>query len=87
MPADPDAPSRPPRVCCEDCGHRWYGAVVAHGLTLIDGCPRCGGQLRFLLLEGETAAPDGEAVDAIAQAAALQPWQVLGVPSTWSGGM
>ncbi len=66
-----------PLVHCTDCGFAWYGRTAAHGLSVIGRCSRCGGSLQF---HGEVQAP--ERADANA---GLQPWQVLGPPTSWAG--
>jgi hypothetical protein len=67
-----------PLVSCDDCGFAWYGRTAAHGLSVIGHCSRCDGSLRF---HGAAEAPEsGE--DARAE---LQPWQVLGTPTSWAG--
>jgi hypothetical protein len=64
-------------VWCEDCRFEWYGPTAAHGLSVLGSCSRCGGRLSFAADElpqpGEVAERE------------LQPWQVLGAPTSWAG--
>ena len=84
VPDTPETPETPgadsaERVRCSGCDFRWYGAIAAHGLSVLGRCPKCGGELQFRsdALAGDRAPT---ASDAAAQRDARQPWQVLGVP-------
>jgi hypothetical protein len=75
-----------PRVSCEDCGFRWFGPTAVHGLSVIGHCPRCGGTLAFheqLAVVG-VARREQELEDIDERASDLQPWQVLGMPTSWA---
>lgn len=68
-----------PRVRCGACAFAWYGATAEHGLRIVGSCPRCGGELDFLVSGGEVAAePAPEALRA------LHPAAVLGRPTSWA---
>jgi hypothetical protein len=72
---------RSPRVRCRGCSFAWFGATSAHGLRIVGSCPRCGGELEFLVAEAEDA-------DAAAQRDREfgdegTPSTVLGVPLGW----
>ena len=71
-----------PRVRCQDCEFAWYGATAAHGLRLVGSCPRCSGELDFLVAE---EAPVG-APAASERLAGLSPAAVLGTPTSWARG-
>jgi hypothetical protein len=68
-----------PRVRCRDCDFAWYGATAAHGLRVMGGCTRCGGELDFFTDdEPTTALPVTERL------AGVSPAAVLGLPTSWS---
>ena len=67
------------RVSCQDCGRSWFGPTAAHGLSVLGQCPRCGGSLRFR----DEPAEDAVGAGASAEPELVQPWQVLGTPSSW----
>lgn len=67
-----------PLVNCEDCGFAWYGRTAAHGLSVVGRCTRCGGTLHF---HGDAPAPERDTP----AGAEVQPWQVLGAPTSWAG--
>jgi hypothetical protein len=69
------APSQP-LVNCIACEFAWYGRTAAHGLSVIGHCPRCGGPLQF---HGDSSGP--ERFERVARN--VQPWQVLGTPTSW----
>jgi hypothetical protein len=66
-------------VWCDDCDFQWHGTISAHGLRVIGHCPRCQGPLRFR----DERASVGR-LEETAAAEELQPWQVLGMPSSWA---
>ena len=65
-----------PLVLCLACERRWHSATLAEGLRALDGCPRCGGALRFA---DAAPAPDAAAPMAVS-CGATEPHLVLGVP-------
>jgi hypothetical protein len=67
-------------VRCDDCGFQWHGTISAHGLRVIGHCPRCQGALRFR----DERASVGRLEETAAAENELQPWQVLGTPSSWA---
>ena len=67
-------------VWCDDCAFEWHGTISAHGLRVIGHCPRCQGALRFRDEPGSIARLE----DRPGRAGELQPWQVLGTPSSWA---
>ena len=72
-PSDLGILARAPAGWCEDCGGRWYSAVMVEGLSALHGCPRCGGTLRIrperaMARRRELVFVDGE------------PQRVLGAP-------
>ena len=70
-----------PRVRCGGCAFEWYGATASHGLRIVGACPRCGGELDFLVpLEAEVDEP--RATDR--REPALHPAAVLGTPTSWA---
>jgi hypothetical protein len=71
-----------PRVQCADCESKWFGAIAAHGLSVLGRCPHCDGQLGF---REDAAPPAGGPDETGAEQAELQPWQVMGAPNSWSG--
>jgi hypothetical protein len=72
-----DEAAAQPLVSCTACGFAWYGRTAAHGLSVIGRCPRCRGALDF---HGGGVEPAG----AEPPESDLQPWQVLGAPTSWS---
>jgi hypothetical protein len=67
-----------PRVRCGGCAFEWFGATSAHGLRIVGACPRCNGELDFLVPdEDEGPAPAREPL-------ALHPASVLGKPTSWA---
>jgi hypothetical protein len=66
-----------PRVRCRDCEFAWYGATAAHGLRLVGSCPRCSGELEFLVVDDEPVAAASEHLTGVSPAA------VLGTPLGW----
>ena len=68
-----------PLVHCTGCGFAWYGRTTAHGLSVIGHCSRCGGALQFHDAVQAPERPAEHAADA-----ELQPWQVLGSPTSWA---
>jgi hypothetical protein len=76
----PDSGPEQSLVCCRQCGFQWFGPTAAHGLSVLGSCSRCGGELRFRAgepLDADAGEPD-------AHHAELQPWQVLGAPTSWA---
>lgn len=77
-----------PRVTCATCGRGWFGTTAAHGLAVLGHCPRCGGELAFSrpapVAVTATLDVDPEC-KADATPSSLEPWQVLGTPTTWDG--
>ncbi len=71
------------RVSCTSCGRQWFGATVAEGLAVLGHCPRCGGEIAFAPEQAAGAAGDRRS-ELIA--AGVQPWQVLGRPTSWDCG-
>ena len=71
-----------PLVWCDDCGFEWHGRISAEGLRVIGSCPRCQGHLEFRD-DSSSTAPATEKPGGGEQEE-LQPWQVLGTPSTWA---
>lgn len=71
-----DSDETRPLVSCRVCGSAWYGAAVAHGLSVLGHCSRCGGALCFADWEA------GVSQDASASEPGdhREPWQVLGRP-------
>ena len=68
----------PALASCEDCGREWHGATAAHGLSVLGHCPRCNGtHLTF-----RDAAATGTVPETASSA--LEPWQVLGTPTSWN---
>jgi hypothetical protein len=63
-----------PRVRCGACAFEWFGPTAAHGLRVIGSCPRCAGDLHFLLDDPEPAQDPARLLRDVAPAA------VLGVP-------
>ena len=70
------------RVRCGTCEFKWFGTIAAHGLSVLGSCPLCGGQLDFRDHEPE---PSDWARAAALERAGLQPWQVMGAPTSWAG--
>lgn len=65
-----------PLVTCASCERTWHSATMAAGLRALDGCPRCGGKLRFA-----AAAPATTAADHVAASGdTIAPHLVLGAP-------
>jgi hypothetical protein len=85
---DPQSGGRTPRVSCATCAHGWFGTTAAHGLAVLGHCPRCGGELTFRR-PAPSVAPASLNVDGESSAdltpSSVQPWQVLGTPTTWDG--
>lgn len=69
------------RVRCEACGFQWFGAIAAHGLSVLGQCPRCRGRLSFRA----NAVPSDATIARTSRDAELQPWEVLGTPGGWEG--
>ncbi len=63
---------------CEGCGFEWHGRISVDGLRVIGHCPRCNGTVRFR----DDPASAGRLEDRQPQGD-VQPWQVLGTPSSW----
>lgn len=72
-----------PRVRCRGCDFAWYGEASAHGLRIVGGCTRCGGELDFLEVapEAPPAPTRAEGHDGLA---GLSPAAVLGLPTSWA---
>lgn len=70
-------PANVPAVSCSGCERSWNSASMVEGLRLLDGCPRCGGALRFA-----EPAPDPSPLDQMPPeaAVAIAPHLVLGIP-------
>jgi hypothetical protein len=79
---DPRMSDQQPRVQCHACDSKWFGEIAAHGLSVLGRCPRCDGQLRF---SAETASAAEGSAEVAPERAELQPWQVMGAPTSWSG--
>jgi len=69
-----------PRVRCGACSFAWFGATAAHGLRIVGGCPRCGGELEFL---GDEERDEADVARADRVASAASPASVLGTPLSW----
>ncbi len=74
-----------PLVTCVGCGFAWYGRTAAHGLSVIGHCSRCGGDLQFHDAADASPPPADESPVADERGEDLQPWQVLGTPTSWAG--
>jgi uncharacterized paraquat-inducible protein A len=64
-----------PLVCCLACERTWHSPTMAEGLRALDGCPRCGGELRFAET-ARTRVPERMALSCDTTA----PHLVLGAP-------
>ncbi len=64
---------------CERCGFEWHGHIAVHGLRVIGHCPRCQGTVRFRDEPASVAR-----LEERQQEEDVQPWQVLGTPSSWA---
>jgi hypothetical protein len=67
-------PITPPAVRCLACGFAWNSPALAHGLKAIGSCPKCSGDLHFLVDVEEPSRAGDDRADT------LEPHMALGVP-------
>jgi hypothetical protein len=72
---------RTPRVSCGGCSFRWFSATSSHGLRIVGSCPRCGGDLEFLVAASQDADDAAQRDRELDHDVA--PATVLGVPLGW----
>ena len=63
-----------PAVRCLGCGFAWNSPALAHGLKAIGSCPKCSGDLHFLIDVEEPIAAGEHVADSLA------PHLALGIP-------
>ncbi len=63
-----------PAVRCLACGFAWNSPALAHGLKAIGSCPKCSGELHFLVDVEEPSRAGDNLADT------LEPHLALGVP-------
>ena len=52
-----------PAARCLGCGFAWNSPAMAHGLRAIGACPKCGGELEFLVEATAPTQAGAEAAD------------------------